>query len=181
MPYYAKIDPTITVADWINQPEDGFLTASEVNLSDTPACIFCGIISGHSEASIVFRDNLVTVFMDINPVNPGHVLVVPNVHASDIDGVPEAACARMFIVGRHMAKALRRSGLRCEGVNLLLADGAAAGQDVFHSHLHVIPRFSGNPGRVRMHVDFSTAATRDELDAQAEAIRSSLDPTGKEA
>ncbi len=129
----------------------------------------------------MFRDDLVTVFMDIHPVNPGHLLVVPNEHASGIDGVPEAAYARMFIVGRRMARALRRSGLRCEGVNLLLADGAAAGQDVFHSHLHVIPRFPGNPGNVGMHADFSTAASRDALDGQAEAIRGSLDPAGKEA
>jgi len=148
-------------------------------LADTPACIFCGIISGHSEASIVFRDDLVTVFMDIHPVNPGHLLVVPNEHASGIDGVSEAVYARMFIVGRRMARALRQSGLRCEGVNLLLADGAAAGQDVFHSHLHVIPRFQGNPGSVRMHADFSAVASRQELDEHAEEIRSSLDAPGE--
>ncbi|NOR89496.1 MAG: HIT domain-containing protein [Anaerolineales bacterium] len=141
--------------------------------------MFCEIVSGQSEASIVFRDEQVTVFLDIHPVNPGHLLVVPNQHASGIDEVPDAVCARMFIVGRRMARALRRSGLRCEGVNLLLADGAAAGQDVFHSHLHVIPRFQGNPGSVRMQADFSTVASRQELDAQAEAIRSSLDSTGE--
>ncbi len=129
----------------------------------------------------MFRDDLVTVFMDIHPVNPGHLLVVPNNHASGIDGVPEADCARMFIVGRRMARALRQSGLRCEGVNLLLADGAAAGQDVFHSHLHVIPRFPGNPGSVSMHADFSTTASRGELDGHAEAIRNSLNPTGEAA
>ena len=129
----------------------------------------------------MFRDDLVTVFMDIHPVNPGHLLVVPNEHASGIDGVPEAAWARMFIVGRRMARALRQSGLRCEGVNLLLANGAAAGQDVFHSHLHVIPRFQGNPGSVGMHADFSTMASRDALDGHAEAICSSLDVAGKEA
>jgi len=147
-------------------------------LSDISPCIFCEIISGQSEASIVFRDEQVTVFMDIHPVNPGHLLVVPNKHASSIDDVPEDACARMFIVGRRMARALRRSGLRCEGANLLLAEGAAAGQDVFHSHLHVIPRFQGNTGSVRMHADFSAAASRQELDAHAEAIRSSFDPAG---
>ncbi|MGB2895235.1 MAG: HIT family protein [Anaerolineales bacterium] len=149
-------------------------------MSGNPDCIFCGINSGLSEASIVFRDDLVTVFMDIHPVNPGHLLVVPNEHASGIDDVPEAVCARMFIVGRRMARAMRQSGLRCEGVNLLLADGAAAGQDVFHSHLHVIPRFQGNPGSVGMHADFSAVASRDELDRHAQAIRSSLDATGKE-
>jgi len=150
-------------------------------LSGNPDCIFCEILSGLSEASIVFRDDLVTVFMDIHPVNPGHLLVVPNEHASGIDDVPEAVCARMFIVGRRMARALRRSGLRCEGVNLLLADGPAAGQDVFHSHLHVIPRFQGNTGSVRMHADFTTAASRDELDGHAQAIRSSLDAPGEAA
>ncbi len=129
----------------------------------------------------MFRDDLVTVFMDIHPVNLGHLLVVPNQHASGIDDVPEAVYARMFVVGKRMAKALRRSGLRCEAVNLLLADGAAAGQDVFHSHLHVIPRFRGNPGSVGMHTDFSAVASREELDGQAEAIRSSLNPAGEAA
>jgi diadenosine tetraphosphate (Ap4A) HIT family hydrolase len=178
MPYYTKITPIIAVEDWKPRLEDRFLDESEANLTGAPECIFCEIVSGQSEASIVFQDDLVTVFMDIHPVNPGHLLVVPNEHASSIDDVPEDACARMFIVGRRMARALRGSGLRCEGVNLLLADGAAAGQDVFHSHLHVIPRFQGNPGSVRMHADFSAVASRQELDAQAEAIRSSLDAAG---
>ncbi len=126
----------------------------------------------------MFRDEQVTVFMDINPVNPGHLLVVPNKHAAGIDDVPEAVCARMFIVGRWMARALRQSGLRCEGVNLYLADGAAAGQDVFHSHLHVIPRFQGNTGSLHLQADFSAAASRQELDAHAEVIRGSLDAAG---
>jgi diadenosine tetraphosphate (Ap4A) HIT family hydrolase len=175
MPYYAKISPISTVEDWKPRLEDRILDESEASLTGKTDCIFCEIISGQSEASIVFRDEQVTVFMDIHPVNPGHLLVVPNKHASSIDDVPEDACARMFIVGRRMARALRQSGLRCEGVNLLLADGAAAGQDVFHSHLHVIPRFKSNPGSVRMHANFSAAASRQELDAHAEAIRGSLD------
>lgn len=147
-------------------------------MSGSRECIFCEIVSGQSEASIVFRDEQVTVFMDIHPVNPGHLLIVPNEHAAGIDGVSEAACARMFIVGQQMARALRQSGLHCEGVNLLLADGAAAGQDVFHSHLHVIPRFQGNLGSIRMQAGFSSPASRDELDVQAEAIRNSLDSAG---
>lgn len=178
MPYSAEICPIIVVDDWINRPGKRIFTAREVNLSASPACVFCGIISGRADASIVYRDDLVTVFMDIQPVNPGHLLVVPNHHASGIHDVPEAVCARMFVVGRRMAKALRRSGLKCEGVNLYLADGAAAGQDVFHSHLHVIPRFQGNPGKLRLQVDFSEAASRQELDRQAEAIRKSLDESG---
>ncbi len=179
MPYCAIIDPITTVEEWKPRLEDRFLDESEANLSGAPECIFCEIVSRQSEASIVFRDEQVTVFMDIHPVNPGHLLVVPNKHASSIDDVPEDACARMFIVGRRMARALRQSSLRCEGVNLYLADGAAAGQDVFHSHLHVIPRFHGNPGSLGLQADFIAAASRDELDAQAEAIRSSLDSPGE--
>lgn len=148
-------------------------------MSANPACIFCGIISGNSEASIVFQDDLVTVFMDIHPVNPGHLLVVPNQHTSTIDEVPETVFAQMFIVGRRMGRALRRSGLRCKGVNLLLADGAAAGQVVFHSHLHVIPRFQGNPGSVLMQAGSITVASRDELNVHAETIRNSLDQAGE--
>ncbi len=176
--YYAKTTPIITVDDWKPRLEDRFQDESEANLSGAPECIFCEIVSGKAEASIVFRDEQVTVFMDIHPVNPGHLLVVPNEHASGIDDVPEAVCARMFIVGRQMARALRRSGLRCEGVNLYLADGAAAGQDVFHSHLHVIPRFRGNPGSLGLQADFSVVASRDELEVQAEAIRNSFDAAG---
>jgi diadenosine tetraphosphate (Ap4A) HIT family hydrolase len=179
MPYYAKTTPSITIEDWKPRHEDRLLDESEANVSGAPECIFCEIVSGQSEASIVFQDDLVTVFMDIRPVNPGHLLIVPNEHAAGIDDVPEAVCARMFIVGRQMARALRQSGLRCEGVNLLLADGAAAGQDVFHSHLHVIPRFQGNLGSIRMQAGFSTVASRQELDAQAEAIRNSLDAAGE--
>lgn len=179
MPYYAIIGPFITVEDWKPRLEDRILDESEASLTGKTDCIFCEIISGQSEASIVFRDEQVTVFMDIHPVNTGHLLVIPNKHAASIDDVPEDACARMFIVGRRMARALRQSGLHCEGVNLLLADGAAAGQDVFHSHLHVIPRFQGNPGSVRMHADFKAPASRDELDVQAEAIRSSLESAGE--
>lgn len=148
-------------------------------MSTTPACIFCGIISGNSEASIIFQDDLVTAFMDIHPVNPGHLLVVPNKHASAIDEVPETVFAQMFIVGRRMGRALRRSGLRCEGVNLLLADGAAAGQVVFHSHLHVIPRFHDSPGSILMKAGSIAVASRDELNVYAETIRNSLDQAGE--
>lgn len=75
----------------------------------------------------------------------------------------------MFVVARRLAAALRASGLRCEGVNLFLADGEAAFQEVFHTHLHVIPRFAGDSFRIS--ADWSVTPTRAELDAQAAWIR----------
>lgn len=108
------------------------------------SCIFCKIVAGEAAASIVHRDEHVLAFMDISPVVEGHVLVIPTYHTPDLAGVTEDAGGRMFALGRRVAASLRASGLPCEGVNFFLADGAAAGQTVFHSHLHVIPRVRGD-------------------------------------
>ncbi len=104
-------------------------------------CIFCAILAGRAPASIVYQDGLVTAFMDIRPVNPGHTLIVPNRHAAHLQDLDGETAAHMFQVGQRLAGALYQSGLRCEGVNFFLADGEAAGQEVFHVHLHVFPRY----------------------------------------
>jgi len=134
-------------------------------------CIFCDIISGNGQASIVYQDDLCTGFMDIQPVNPGHVLIVPNRHATHLaDLLPETG-GQMFRVAQHIAAALRKSGVRCEGVNLFVADGEAAGQDVFHVHLHVIPRYTGDGFGFRFGPAYGTRPPRAELDRLAEQIR----------
>lgn len=107
-------------------------------------CIFCKIVAGEAAASIVHRDEHVVAFMDVSPVVEGHVLVIPAYHTPDLAGVTDDAGARMFALGRRVAASLRASGLPCEGINFFLADGVAAGQTVFHSHLHVIPRVRGD-------------------------------------
>jgi histidine triad (HIT) family protein len=107
-------------------------------------CIFCKIIAGEAPASIVHRDEHVVAFMDVSPVVEGHVLVIPTDHTPSLAGVTDESGARMFALGRRVAASLRASGLPCEGINFFLADGAAAGQTVFHSHLHVIPRVRGD-------------------------------------
>lgn len=93
-----------------------------------------------AEASVVYEDNAAVVFMDLNPVTPGHLLVVPRKHAVGFEDLDEATSAHVWSVGHRMARGLRRSGLRCDGVNVFLADGEVAFQEVFHFHLHVIPR-----------------------------------------
>jgi histidine triad (HIT) family protein len=107
-------------------------------------CVFCDILAGKLPSSQVFGDGVCAAFLDIQPVNPGHVLVVPHWHAASLADLDPQTGGHMFRVGQQLAAALRRSGLRCEGVNLFLADGEAAGQDVLHVHLHVIPRFAGD-------------------------------------
>lgn len=137
------------------------------------ACVFCRIVEGQAEASLVYQDELVTAFMDILPVNEGHLLVVPNDHSQGLEGLSDASGARMFGVARRLALALFRSGLRCEGVNLYMADGRAAGQEVLHVHLHVLPRFSGDGFGLRR-TKLLRPPSRRDLDGVADSIRRAL-------
>jgi histidine triad (HIT) family protein len=107
-------------------------------------CVFCEIISGDQPASVVYKDESMIAFLDIKPLTPGHILVVPISHVSSIkDLSPNDAC-HMMRVGQKMDLALRASDLLCEGVSFVLSDGQAAGQEVEHVHLHVFPRFRGD-------------------------------------
>ena len=113
----------------------------------TPAsdsCIFCKIVTGAAPASVVYRDDHVLAFMDVAPVTDGHVLVIPTYHTADLAGLDSESGGRIFALGQRVAAALRQSGVPCEGINFFLADGAPAGQTVFHTHLHVIPRRRGD-------------------------------------
>lgn len=134
-------------------------------------CVFCRIVQGEAPASIVYADGEVTAFMDTQPVNPGHVLVVPNLHASSLSELAEHTGARLFVVAQRIAAALRQSGLRCEGVNLFLADGEAAFQDVFHVHLHVLPRYIGDGFGLRFGPRYGQRPSRAGLEDAAHKIR----------
>lgn len=139
------------------------------------SCIFCEIIGGQAPASFVYEDEAVVAFMDIQPVNPGHLLVVPRGHAPHLADLDSQVGGHLFRVGQRLAAALRRSTLRCEGVNLYLADGEAAGQEVWHVHLHVLPRFDGDGFGLRFGPDYGRWPGRDSLDATAAAIRRELE------
>lgn len=135
-------------------------------------CIFCRIVAGELPASVVHRDDRCAAFMDIRPVNAGHLLVVPlrhGTHLADIDG---DMAAHLMKVGHAAAAALRASGLPCEGVNFFLADGEAAMQEVFHVHLHVFPRFKGDGFGLKFHPDYYTRhPERSQLDEQAAMLK----------
>ncbi|GAA2114107.1 HIT family protein [Actinomadura alba] len=138
---------------------------------DGSDCVFCAIARGEAEASAVYGDDLAIVVMTLGPVTPGHLLVIPRVHAVGLEDLDEETGAHVWKVGHRMARALRRSGLRCEGVNVFLADGEAAFQEVFHLHLHVFPRYEGDG--FRLAADWNTR-TRASLDEDAEAVRAGL-------
>ncbi len=134
-------------------------------------CSFCRIARGEAERSVVYEDDAVVVIMDIQPVNPGHSLVLPRRHGALLADLEEQTTARLFVTAVHTAAALRASPIQCEGVNLFVADGAAAGQEVDHVHVHVLPRFAGDPFRVSREGGPSKPQSRADLDALADQLR----------
>ena len=134
-------------------------------------CVFCDIVAGRGPASVVHSDETVVALLDIRPLNTGHLMVIPRAHAASLADLDPAMGGHMFVVAQRMAAALRRSGLPCDGVNLFLADGEAAFQEVFHVHLHVVPRTPGDGFRIRAKWRMPG---RDELDAAAERVRQGI-------
>lgn len=134
-------------------------------------CLFCGIVAGSVESSWVYEDDLVLAFMDLQPVTTGHLLVIPKAHVPYLAGLDDDIGAEVFRVGRQMAAALRASDVPCDGVNLFLADGAAAFQEVFHLHLHVFPRTPGDGFEL---VADWRMRPRDELDGVAARVRAAV-------
>lgn len=135
-------------------------------------CVFCEIVAGRSPASVVHEDDRVVAIMDIGPVNPGHTLVLPKDHLPYLADLSDDIAAEVFLAGKRIAAAIRATELRSEGINLWWSDGEAAFQDVFHAHLHVLPRFVGDGFRID--ADWSQRPPRDVLDRHAAMIGAAL-------
>ncbi|MGN2641870.1 HIT family protein [Nocardia takedensis] len=140
-----------------------------------PYTIFADIVAGRAPASKVYEDDDVIAFMDIRPMTPGHLLVIPKVAARDLSQLDPEVGGKLFKVGQVLAGALRDSEVDCDGVNFFLADGVMAGQEVFHVHLHVIPRTPGDGFGLRGR---PTSPARADLDYLAGSIRGALDRRG---
>ena len=138
------------------------------------SCIFCQIVKGEAPSRVVYEDELCLAFMDIQPVNPGHVLVVPKVHSKDLSGLPPETGGHLFQIAQRIALSLPQTTIKNEGIDLFLAHGAAAGQEVFHVHLHVIPRCEGDGFGFRFGPDYENLPPRAELDEAAHQIRQQL-------
>jgi histidine triad (HIT) family protein len=112
-----------------------------------PDCVFCKIVAGELPATIVDEDELTVSFMDINPATRGHALVVPRRHSRDLLSVDGADLRAVALASQRLAGRMSEC-LGAAGVNLLNSCGAAAWQTVFHFHVHVIPRYEGDPLRL---------------------------------
>ena len=109
-------------------------------------CIFCAIIAGEIPAAKVYEDEHVLAFMDIAPANPGHTLVIPKQHYRNIFDMPVEAGTKIMQAAMTLANVIR-TALNPDGLNLFQSNEAAGFQTVFHFHLHLIPRWEGDPLR----------------------------------
>jgi len=130
----------------------------------TEACVFCRIVRGEVPASVVYEDEGVLAFLDIRPANEGHTLVIPKRHYAHIWELPDDEVARIFIAAKKIAEALREA-LGAAGIRIVQLNGRAAGQEIFHLHIHVIPYYAEGKRPLGR-----KAATRTELDRLAERI-----------
>ncbi|MHA1989897.1 MAG: HIT family protein [Candidatus Hodarchaeales archaeon] len=103
-------------------------------------CIFCNIIKRNVEAAFLYEDDEIIAFLDIQPINKGHALIIPKLHADKIEDIPEEIYLKMHSVGKDILKKIKTNIPETTAFNVFIANGADAGQDVFHSHLHIIPR-----------------------------------------
>ena len=140
-------------------------------------CIFCDIIQGAAEVSVCYEDTESIAFMDIQPVNAGHVLVVSRQHFESFFDLPKKLGAHLFQVAMQLAPAIRKvSG--ADGMNVIVSSGASAGQDVYHFHIHLIPRREGDGFDVPLPYASSEMPDRTVLDMMAARIIGALrDPT----
>ena len=146
-----------------------------MSIAAEPTCTLCRLVRGELEGSFVYASDQVVALMDYQPVTPGHVLVMPRHHVALLDDLDEGLSVEVYRIGHRLSRALRRSGLRCEGVNLFLADGEAAFQEIPHVHLHVFPRYRGDSFRLDAEWRIRPRA---ELDAAAEQVRAGLSAIG---
>jgi histidine triad (HIT) family protein len=135
-------------------------------MASDPDCLFCKIVAGDVPSTRVHEDDRTVAFMDINPATRGHLLVVPREHSPDLLEIADQDLEAVVRAARMLAGRLS-DRLGADGVNLLNSCGSVAWQTVFHFHLHVIPRYGGDPLRLPWH---PAPGDREEIAAAAREL-----------
>ncbi len=139
------------------------------------SCVFCKIVDSSIPSHKVFEDERALAVLDINPIRRGHTLIVPKKHYENFLDIPEEELAHLSILAKKIAPAIMKA-TDADGFNIIGNNGASAGQIIFHTHLHVIPRKAGDP-RVAFSETFSWSQGREgdkNLHGTADSIRSQL-------
>jgi histidine triad (HIT) family protein len=139
-------------------------------LKQDPNCIFCKIVNHQAPSSIIYEDQTTLAFLDIRPLNLGHALVIPKPHYVDIFDTPADQLSAVHIVAKQVAPAIKKA-TAADGISIIQQNGKAAGQDIFHLHVHVVPRFEGQ--KLPRFSDLREVE-RQTLDAMAQKIRGEL-------
>ena len=134
-------------------------------------CVFCNIVNGQIPSAKVHEDGLTLAFMDIGEVNPGHVLVAVKPHVENIFGLDDTLAAAVFQSAARVARAVKKA-YSPEGVTLYQANGSAAGQTVYHFHLHLVPRYDKDGMRL---IWPAKNPPREQLEANAARLRAVLE------
>lgn len=139
-----------------------------------PNCIFCKIVTGEAESSVVYDDPNVMAFMDLHPVNPGHTLIIPKRHSVNIYDTPTELLEKIVAVSKDLAIRTKEV-VKADGVSIFQMNEIAGDQDVMHYHLHVIPRFKDDWFHEKIMIAVKkqsiTNPTRGELDSLAAKIK----------
>jgi histidine triad (HIT) family protein len=134
------------------------------------SCIFCKIVQKQAPSSIIYEDEAVMVFLDIRPLNLGHTFIIPKAHYVDIFDIPPERLSRIHRVLKQIALVVKKA-TNADGISIIQQNGKAAGQDVFHLHVHVIPRFEGQ--KLQSFNELKEA-DRESLDEMAKKIKHHL-------
>jgi len=153
--------------------DDPFLN-NHTDMANSPAgCTFCDLIAGAAEVSVCYEDARSIAFLDIQPVNVGHVLVAPREHYESLVDIPPDLGLHLYDVAMRLAPVIRKI-TGTDGLNIIVNSGSAAGQDVFHFHVHIIPRYRDDGFDVPLPFPGSTMPDRTVLDATAARIIAAL-------
>lgn len=126
-------------------------------------CIFCKIANGEIPAATLYEDEDFRVILDLGPASRGHTLILPKEHAANLYELPDDLASKAMIVAKKVGAKLVE-GLGCDGLNIVQNNGEAAGQTVFHFHMHLIPRYKGDDVKVKVSWEQGTLTDKDRDD-----------------
>ena len=141
--------------------------------NSSPHCVFCDLLRGAAEVSVCYEDSVAIAFLDIQPVNPGHLLVVPREHYEALADIPRDVGMHLYSVATRLIPVVQEAA-GVTDMNIVVNSGIAAGQNVMHYHIHLIPRKEGDGFDVPLPFPGSEMPSRQRLDAMAARIGSML-------
>ena len=132
-------------------------------------CIFCKLAGGDIKTNALYEDDIVKVIFDLSPASRGHVLIIPKEHFADIYELDDETAAHIFKVAVKVANAIKKT-LGYDGLNVVQNNGEAAGQTVFHFHMHIIPRYKGDTANIKWVQNEVDQAVVDEIISKAKDL-----------